>query len=226
MKKHLLAAALVAASTCACGYFASDAQAGTVLPYPNAGTPNSETYTFTASATGDIVAYFAGSTADYDEQVGMLVNGIPSGVIGLDDHTSSVGQSLDLGSVNAGDIITFFDVVFDISTTWYSNPALNSDGGNHVYSAAFDPLTTPGSYAAGLAFAGIPAGTYVAFEDLNFITGSDYNYFDDTFVFTDTGGTLITTSTTPLPATLPLFATGLGTLGLLGWRRKRKKATA
>ena len=26
----------------------------------------------------------------------------------------------------------------------------------------------------------------------------------------------------PLPATLPLFATGLGVLGLLGWRRKRK----
>jgi hypothetical protein len=29
-------------------------------------------------------------------------------------------------------------------------------------------------------------------------------------------------STTPLPAALPLFATGLGGLGLLGWRRKRK----
>ena len=27
---------------------------------------------------------------------------------------------------------------------------------------------------------------------------------------------------TPLPATLPLFATGIGGLGLLGWRRKRK----
>jgi len=30
--------------------------------------------------------------------------------------------------------------------------------------------------------------------------------------------------TTPLPAALPLFATGLGALGLLGWRRKRKQA--
>jgi hypothetical protein len=29
-------------------------------------------------------------------------------------------------------------------------------------------------------------------------------------------------STTPLPATLPLFATGFAGLGLLGWRRKRK----
>lgn len=30
----------------------------------------------------------------------------------------------------------------------------------------------------------------------------------------------------PLPAALPLFATGVGALGLLGWRRKRKNAAA
>ena len=29
---------------------------------------------------------------------------------------------------------------------------------------------------------------------------------------------------TPLPAALPLFATGLGALGLLGWHRKRKQS--
>jgi hypothetical protein len=31
---------------------------------------------------------------------------------------------------------------------------------------------------------------------------------------------------TPVPAALPLFATGLGGLGLLGWRRKRKYTAA
>ncbi len=31
---------------------------------------------------------------------------------------------------------------------------------------------------------------------------------------------------TPLPAALPLFATGLGAMSLLGWRRKRKNAAA
>ena len=33
---------------------------------------------------------------------------------------------------------------------------------------------------------------------------------------------LVVSSETPLPAALPLFTTGLGALGLLGWRRKKK----
>ena len=39
---------------------------------------------------------------------------------------------------------------------------------------------------------------------------------------TNTGSVTLT----PLPAAFPLFATGLGALGLLGWRRKRKNAAA
>jgi hypothetical protein len=35
-----------------------------------------------------------------------------------------------------------------------------------------------------------------------------------------------TVAATPLPAALPLFASGLGALGLLGWRRKRKAKLA
>jgi hypothetical protein len=31
---------------------------------------------------------------------------------------------------------------------------------------------------------------------------------------------------TPLPAALPLFATGLGAFGLIGWRRKKKAQAA
>jgi hypothetical protein len=36
----------------------------------------------------------------------------------------------------------------------------------------------------------------------------------------------LTIEQTPLPAALPLFATGLGAMGLFGWRRKRKNAAA
>ena len=34
--------------------------------------------------------------------------------------------------------------------------------------------------------------------------------------------TVVSVVQTPVPAALPLFATGLGLLGLLSWRRKRK----
>jgi hypothetical protein len=37
-----------------------------------------------------------------------------------------------------------------------------------------------------------------------------------------TGTGVVGVSNTPLPAGLPLFATGLGALRLLGWRRKRR----
>jgi hypothetical protein len=40
------------------------------------------------------------------------------------------------------------------------------------------------------------------------------------------GNFTVTPTLTPLPPTLPLFASGLGAMGLLGWRRKRKATVA
>ncbi len=194
--------------------FAGSASAG-AIPYPGSGTPNPQTYTFTAASTGDIIAYFDGSGASYDEQVGMLVNGVASGVVGLDDHSTAIGQSLDLGSVHAGDTIVFFDKVADISTTWYSDPSMNSDGGNHVYST---------SAAADQIYSGSPAGTYVGFEDLVF-PNSDYNYFDDTFTFTNT--VTQTMGGIPEPATWTMMLLGFGGMGAaMRSRRQRFVAAA
>ena len=47
---------------------------------------------------------------------------------------------------------------------------------------------------------------------------------DPPVVVSSTSGTL--TAATPVPAAFPLFATGLGAMGLFGWRRKRKNAAA
>jgi hypothetical protein len=45
----------------------------------------------------------------------------------------------------------------------------------------------------------------------------------DGYTIEYSAGLLETTGTeTPLPGTLPLFATGLGAFSVLGWRRKRK----
>jgi hypothetical protein len=75
----------------------------------------------------------------------------------------------------------------------------------------------------------VAAASMVGFDDA--VTGSA---FVDPFFNTPAGYTLDISqgignsplSSTPLPATLPLFASGLGAMGLFGWRRKRKNAAA
>jgi hypothetical protein len=63
----------------------------------------------------------------------------------------------------------------------------------------------------------VVANTYVAVAGMTFPEGVPTNVV---------GSWTEEVAITPLPAALPLFATGLGALGLLGWRRKRKAAAA
>ena len=51
-----------------------------------------------------------------------------------------------------------------------------------------------------------------------------FNTYVDNLAINDTTYNFELAAATPLPATLPLFATGLGAFGVLGWRRKRKAA--
>jgi hypothetical protein len=54
-------------------------------------------------------------------------------------------------------------------------------------------------------------------------TGPSFGNFTPGEEFVRENWSLTAVSETPLPASFPLFATGLGAMGLLGWRRKRKK---
>ncbi len=55
-----------------------------------------------------------------------------------------------------------------------------------------------------------------------------YGFTGDPTIATRGGGSCVASAVcpTPLPAALPLFAGGIGVMGLLGWRRKRKNAAA
>lgn len=213
MKKSLLGAMLVAAGTIATGQFASTAHAGTIIPYNNPGTENPEVYVFIATATAPVIAYFGGSDAGHTDTIGLMVNNVVVASGTLNNQTSVLGGSVVLANVNAGDLLTFFLSDSNTGSIWYSDKSLNTDGASHVYSAPYDGANPP--------FGGlIPAGTYVGFEDLALAQGGDFDFNDDSFVFTNV--TIRQDGETPIPAALPLFASGLGLLGLLARRRKRR----
>lgn len=167
------------------------------VTYSNFGSQNTDVYTFTATSTGQINGYFYGATAAYANTLTMLVNGVatPETSAGVfHNHNSNIGDFVNLGFVNEGDIITFQLNVLTTARTWYSDNSMNSDQVSHVFSTSF----------AGDAENNIPAGTYVGFEDL--IRGGDFDYDDEAFVFTNI-------SPVPEPETYAMLLAGLLMIG-------------
>lgn len=163
------------------------------VTYSNTGSQNTDSYTFTATSTGQINGYFLGATAAYSNSLTMLVNGVatPETSAGVfHNHSSAAGDFLNLGFVHEGDDITFQLNVLTTGKTWSSDHSLNSDHTSHVFSTSF----------GGDMETGIPAGTYVGFEDL--IRGGDFDYDDEAFVFTNI-------SAVPEPETYAMLLAGL-----------------
>lgn len=174
--------------------------------YPTSGTENPFTYSITATATADVIAYFTGSGGSFTNVLGLLVNGVDTGINGLNNQLSAAGDSLNFGQVNAGDVLTFYINVNDGEFFWYSDTSLNADGANHIFSAAY----------AGGDF-DIPAGQYVNFEDLDSRDFSDFNYADLGFVFTNVS---VIESAVPEPASWAMMIAGFGLVGAAMRRRR------
>jgi len=92
-------------------------------------------------------------------------------------------------------------------------------GGNSAGACCITlPSTDPDFYLQILSFTTTPT-----YNQLGYLT-ADGNFFYGTI--SDGSVTVTPVAATPLPAAFPLFGTGLGAMGLLGWRRKRKNAAA
>jgi hypothetical protein len=137
----------------------------------------------------------------------------------------------DLAVISSDDGIASLFFPFDVtgptqfgsSGTTYSNSntmnidfflcRLCSGGSNSLFYTSFASNNLPLSGA--MTFLG------QSFSSLGLQTGTYVYTFSNSETFT------LQIGTTPLPAAFPLFVTGLGALGLFGWRSKRgRKQTA
>jgi hypothetical protein len=187
--------------------------ADSFVPYGNTGSPitSSTNVTFTGATGTGINAYFYSvSAADTDT---ISVFDVRTGTF-LSPTNAFNNQSPS----TPGTMVTFTSptlqngdtLVFDLFNTSFagdifsSNAATSPDGDSHAYVTPFNGVI--GSF-------GDITGTYVGMEDLP--NGqSDFDYNDDTFVFTN-----VAASATPEPSTFALLGTGLlGAAGIL--RRK------
>lgn len=188
------------------GFASSSIAKADAIPYPAAGTIAPQTPTF-ATGNAGVNVYFYGSTASFTDyvQVHDVQTGYNSGNI-LNNHTSKQGDMVTVGGlpgqINMGDQLVFY--ISSPEGLFASIASYSADGVNHGYVT---------NYTGGVA--GIPSGLFVGLEDESSSHPSDFNYNDDTFVFTGVSAP----SVTPEPGSLVLL--GTGALSMLGMARRR-----
>ena len=149
--------------------------------------------------TGNVSVTFDGSSASYTSTLYL------EGYGALFSNRTAIGTTVDVGSFNAGQELSFYILVENTGNTFYTGAgALNADGVAHAL------------------VENLGDGTKVSFEDL--WGGGDRDYNDVIFTFNNTsvvsgGGPTIAQ---PEPSTILLFGSGL--LGLGAWRLRKSKS--
>jgi len=190
--------------------------------------------TFEDQSAGPSSFPLAASEQNLNYNFGGLAVTFSGGVI----LTNETGQTTDNSNVYATCAPGFCEesqlknplvVTFSQPIVNFQIQILNAAPGDYeIYDNAgnedFFSLATNGSSLQTVGFAA--TGTvvnvlYLSDNNNNILSGpGNWDFALDNVTFNQA------LSTTPLPAALPLFITGLGAMGLFGWRRKWKSATA
>jgi len=168
--------------------------------------------------------------------VGFAPHGVDD-TLHLDDSATSWPSSVSFAMVGTS---LFNAVSFDVLPAGYrvyvndhgaemhippwENVLVRGFRGNELVAEdAFAMGTQPFTYLFNSSFASISQLTIGFTPTAQFFSNG---YFCDAPCshFNIDNVTLVGVAPVPIPASLPLFATGLGVMGLLGWRRKRKVA--
>jgi hypothetical protein len=132
--------------------------------------------------------------------------------------------------------LTTLDIRYDRSDLGPTNMEIAINVNNAGFTTIFSDASVSASSEehAGIdlsAYTNVTSAVFrlVAFGATLSSTGLNNGTFDieNTASFDGANGLVVSgTAITPIPAALPLFASGLGALGLIGWRRKRRTQTA
>jgi hypothetical protein len=168
------------------------------------------------------------------EQVGSNVVATGSGEIDVTGLTFATVSSAEAATIapSIGFIDTGPSAAIVEGYTGFTGPASFGSGGQTLASSSSGDnveifvaealLYVPLGYVSGNALSDTATYDLATFASLGLTPG----------IYIWTWGTgadqsfTLDVAATPLPAALPLFATGLGAMGLFGWRRKRKNTGA